>query len=84
ILLKEWPLTPTGKIDRKALPKPDQVISHVAPQNEDDAPQTETEKILASLWCELLGRERISVFDRFFDLGGHSFAAMQVITRFEK
>lgn len=84
ILLKEWPLTPTGKIDRKALPKADQVISHVASQNEDDAPQTETEKILASLWCELLERERISVFDRFFDLGGHSFAAMQVITRFEK
>ncbi|MBJ6765037.1 amino acid adenylation domain-containing protein, partial [Myxococcaceae bacterium JPH2] len=71
------PLTPTGKIDRKALPTPD------APQSERQhvAPRTPTETLLASIWSEVLKVPQVGVIDSFFELGGHSLLATQVMSR---
>jgi amino acid adenylation domain-containing protein len=68
------PLTPNGKVDRKALPAPEwqsAAESYLAPR-------TPVEEVLAGIWAELLGLERVGAADRFFDLGGHSLLATQV------
>ncbi|NET61630.1 MAG: amino acid adenylation domain-containing protein, partial [Symploca sp. SIO2E6] len=77
VLLSQLPLTPSGKIDRKALPAPD--LSSVS--TEFVAPQTATEKVLAEIWTEVLGIEQVGIHDNFFDLGGHSLLATQVLSR---
>jgi len=77
VALAEMPLTPNGKIDRNALPAPEQIgdtTVYVGPRNE-------TEEQLANLWSELLGAERIGIHDDFFGLGGHSLVAMQLVSR---
>jgi amino acid adenylation domain-containing protein len=76
VLLGRLPLTPNGKVDRKALPEPD-----VSQQQPDYvAPRTEMEQRLCSLWQELLGVERVGVYDNFFQLGGHSLLATRMAT----
>ena len=77
--LEKMPLTPNGKVDKKAMPKPDETTSveYVAPRNR-------TEAILAQIWKEVLGRERVGVDDNFFDLGGHSLKATVVALRVHK
>ncbi|MGI9290684.1 MAG: non-ribosomal peptide synthase/polyketide synthase [Gammaproteobacteria bacterium] len=77
VALHEFPLTPNGKLDRKALPAPDTQIK----QNEYIAPRDETEEQLVLMWQELLGVEQVGVQDDFFSLGGHSLVAMQVVSR---
>lgn len=77
VLLDEWPLTPGGKIDLKALPAPDVVRS----QGMAIAPRTPVEQALASVWSELLGLTRIGIHDNFFESGGHSLLATQLISR---
>lgn len=72
------PLTPNGKIDRKALPEPQ---ANIETTNEFVAPRTETEKKLAAIWSELLGVEKVGIYDDFFELGGHSVLATQVISK---
>ena len=74
--LSEFPLTPNGKIDRKALPKP----SNQKAEASDDfvAASTEVETELARMWSKVLGVDNISVNDNFFTLGGHSLSAVQV------
>src|SRR6185436_1349503 len=62
------PLTASGKVDRKALAR----IEPERRESTSQAPRTEAERLLAGIWCDLLGRERVGVEDRFFDLGGHS------------
>lgn len=76
VLLDEIPLTPNGKINRKALPRP-------IPATTDaySAPRTPTEIAIAAVWSELIGVKHISIHDNFFALGGHSLLAMQVISR---
>jgi aryl carrier-like protein len=76
--LPAWPLTPNGKLDRKALPAPDaQALDHSAYA----APEGDIEATLATLWAELLGIERVGRHDHFFALGGHSLLAVQLIAR---
>jgi amino acid adenylation domain-containing protein len=70
------PLTPNGKIDRKALPIPEY---NLLSDNNFTAPSTATEKIIATIWSQILGLEHISIHDNFFALGGHSLLVMQVI-----
>ncbi len=74
IVMTQWPLTPNGKLDRKALPVPDLIDDSVAYQ----PAQTEVEVRLASLWAQALGVPRVGLSDNFFDLGGHSLLATQV------
>lgn len=77
VLLAEVPLTPNGKIDRKALPEPEDSIR----RNEYIAPRTETERVLCDMWQEVLKVDQVSVSDNFFDLGGHSLSAMKLVAR---
>ncbi|NEQ12209.1 MAG: hypothetical protein F6K37_42120, partial [Moorea sp. SIO4E2] len=77
MMLSQLPLTPNGKIDRKALPALD--ASSVS--TEYVAPETETQKVLAEIWKEVLGIEKVGIHDNFFELGGHSLLATQVVSR---
>ena len=79
IELESIPLTTNGKVDRKALPKPN--IDNINLGNEFVAPRTEQEQILAKIWCEVLGLERVGIYDDFFSLGGHSLLAIQMINK---
>nr|WP_081348047.1 non-ribosomal peptide synthetase [Photorhabdus luminescens] len=76
VRLDAFPLTPNGKLDRRALPAPD---NEAFARQIYEAPQGETEIALAAIWCELLGIEQISRYDNFFTLGGHSLLAMRMI-----
>ncbi|WP_420630848.1 non-ribosomal peptide synthetase [Candidatus Leptofilum sp.] len=79
MLLDEMPLTPSGKINRRGLPEPDESARAVV--QEFVAPRTAVESIVAKVWVEILGVEKVGVKDNFFDLGGHSLLATQVISR---
>ncbi|ACC81021.1 non-ribosomal peptide synthetase [Nostoc punctiforme] len=79
VILDSLPLTPNGKVDRQNLPvcdrsRPDLEETFVAPRNS-------TEATLASIWAELLGLEQIGIDDNFFNLGGHSLIAAQILSR---
>jgi amino acid adenylation domain-containing protein len=78
VLLERLPHTPNGKIDRPALPAPD-ALTQEAPEN-FIAPRTPVEEVLAGIWSEVLGVERVGVEDNFFDLGGHSLLATRVLS----
>ena len=77
IFLDRMPLNPNGKMDRQALPKPDASQS----QQAWVAPVTELEQQVAAVWADILGAERVGLTDHFFEMGGHSLLAMQVISR---
>lgn len=78
VLMDEIPLTPNGKVDRKALPAPERSRgseqSYVAPRNE-------SERQLSQIWAEVLGLARVGIEDNFFDLGGDSILAIQMTSR---
>lgn len=76
------PLTPNGKVDRRALPTPEQ--TRATGKSQVVAPSTAMERIIAQVWQEALGIEQIGVHDTFFDLGGHSLLAVQIMTRVEQ
>ena len=78
VFLESLPLTPNGKVDRHALPPPDFTGGS---ERTFVAPRTPTEAALARIWSEVLGREQVGVHDNFFDLGGHSLRATQVMAR---
>jgi amino acid adenylation domain-containing protein/non-ribosomal peptide synthase protein (TIGR01720 family) len=78
LVLDEWPLTPNGKLDRKALPD----LAAVQPARaEYTAPRTDTEQVLAQIWSDVLGVDKVGVEDNFFDLGGDSVRSMLIIMR---
>jgi acyl carrier protein len=79
VMLAEMPLTPNGKVDRRALPLPEGVRPEL--EKEYVAPRNETEEALAVIWGQILGVEKIGVNDNYFDLGGDSLMAMQLISR---
>jgi acyl carrier protein len=79
VFLESLPLTSNGKLDRSALPAPDRngrepVDAHVGPR-------TAVEELVAHIWAEVLKLENFGIHDNFFDLGGHSLKATQVISR---
>ncbi|HEX8558732.1 MAG TPA: amino acid adenylation domain-containing protein [Pyrinomonadaceae bacterium] len=79
VLLDEMPLTPNGKIDRRALPDVEQPV-----RTDFRAPRTPVELRVAEIWSEVLHVRQIDIRDRFFELGGHSLLATQVIARVNK
>ena len=82
VWLKDFPRTSSGKIDKQALPAPDQL--HSGNQSTYTAPQTETEKEIVKIWEELLNVKDIGIDDNFFELGGHSLIAIQFMIQIEK
>ncbi len=77
MFLARMPLNPNGKLDRQALPKPDASQS----QQAFVAPVTALEQQVAAVWAKILGAERVGLTDHFFEMGGHSLLAMQVISQ---
>ncbi|HEX9733021.1 MAG TPA: amino acid adenylation domain-containing protein [Thermoanaerobaculia bacterium] len=79
VALDALPLTPNGKVDRRRLPAPDVARRHG--ERPFVAPRNSTEAMLADLWAEVLGVERIGVHDNFFELGGDSVYGIQIAAR---
>ena len=78
VTLDALPVTAGGAVDRAALPDP------FAAADDYVAPRTDMEKLVADVWREVLGIERVSVYDNFFDVGGHSLLAARVVVRIDK
>lgn len=80
VAIDQLPVTSNGKLDRRALPIPE------TPKVDGvlEAPSDPVEKVLAELWCDVLGLQTISVYDNFLDLGGDSLSAVQFVTRLHK
>ena len=78
VILEALPLTPNGKVDRKALPTPNGEITR---EHEYVAPRTAIEQTLTSIWQELLFKEKVSIHDNFFEIGGDSILSIQVVSR---
>jgi natural product biosynthesis luciferase-like monooxygenase protein len=76
VILDTFPLTPNKKLDRKALPAPDQVRA-IDRETAPVPPQNDLERKIAAIWQELLGLPSVGIHDNFFDLGGHSILAVQ-------
>ncbi|MBC3302906.1 amino acid adenylation domain-containing protein [Pseudomonas sp. SWRI18] len=74
MLLEQMPLSPNGKLDRKALPKPEATHRYEAPQND-------LEQQIAAIWAEVLGVEQVGSNDNFFERGGDSIISIQVVSR---
>ncbi|MGH7824892.1 MAG: amino acid adenylation domain-containing protein [Candidatus Binatia bacterium] len=79
VLMRALPKTPHGKLDRGALPVPDQ--NGLKLEENFVAPRTHVEESLAGIWADVLKLRRIGIHDNFFHLGGHSLSAIQVISR---
>ncbi len=77
VILEVMPLSPNGKVDRKALPLPE--ATRVARDVSIVPPRTPEEACLLSIWCQTLGIEPLSIHDHFFELGGHSLQAMKLV-----
>ncbi|MEP6732347.1 MAG: amino acid adenylation domain-containing protein [bacterium] len=78
--LDALPLSPSGKLDRKALPAPEGALA----REEAVAPRDDTEAHVLRIWQEVLGRSNFGVKDRFNEIGGHSLAAVRLFSRIEK
>jgi amino acid adenylation domain-containing protein len=79
VTLEKLPMTPNGKVDRRALPPP--VQWRPERQGTYVAPRTPVEEILVAVWTQVLGADNIGIQDNFFELGGHSLLATQIISR---
>ncbi|MCW3114934.1 MAG: Nonribosomal peptide synthetase, partial [Segetibacter sp.] len=81
VALETIPLTPNGKIDKKALPTPNinELMLH-----QYEAPRNEVEKALVKIWEDLLGLQRVGIYDNFFEIGGDSILTIQVVTRINR
>ncbi|NEQ95744.1 MAG: amino acid adenylation domain-containing protein [Cyanothece sp. SIO2G6] len=78
VSLERLPRTPSGKVDRRSLPIPEQMRSS---QQSYVAPSTSVEMAIAEIWQEILGIEQVGIHDNFFELGGHSLLITQLFTR---
>ena len=81
VFVAAFPLTPSGKVDRKALPPP---VTKQRGNTGFIKPETDIEKALAAVWCDVLKIERVSLDDNFFDIGGHSLIAIKSIVQFRE
>jgi hypothetical protein len=79
VFMERLPRTISGKVDRRALRSPRQMLK--ANKSECAEPLTAVEEVLASLWSKVLGLEQVGVYDNFFELGGHSLLATQILAR---
>jgi amino acid adenylation domain-containing protein len=79
VFVDEMPLTTSGKVNRRALPAPDQFRPELARDYVE--PRTPIEAALVRIWAEVIGIEKVGVHDNFFELGGHSLMATQLISR---
>src|SRR5207302_5381606 len=79
VRLARLPLSPNGKVDRRALPAPER-----GPATGYVGPRTPVEAALAAIWAEVLGCERAGLHDNFFDQGGHSMLAVVLMARIEQ
>ncbi|MFJ6503989.1 amino acid adenylation domain-containing protein [Streptomyces sp. NPDC091879] len=79
VTLDQLPLTPNGKVDTKALPAPGSERPELG--NAYTAPRTDTERVLAAIWVDILGIETVGVHDNFFALGGQSISAVRMVSR---
>ncbi|MFE5698927.1 condensation domain-containing protein, partial [Streptomyces erythrochromogenes] len=77
--LDDLPLTPSGKVDRRSLPAPE--FRPDVSATDYEAPRNATEQLLAEVWSEVLGVEKVGIHDNFFDLGGDSILSIQVVSR---
>jgi hypothetical protein len=79
VFLEAMPLSPNGKVDRRALPAPDAL----RPELRVDfvQPRDPLERVLEAIWAEVLGLQELGVHDNFFELGGHSLTAIQIVSR---
>jgi acyl carrier protein len=77
VVLDRLPLSPNGKLDRRALPEPDATAS----QSGYVEPRTDTERVLAEIWAAVLEVDRVGVVDDFFDLGGDSVRSLHIASR---
>jgi amino acid adenylation domain-containing protein len=79
MVLDAMPLTPNGKVDRKALPQPDSIRAELAANYV--APRNELERQITEIWAQVLSLERVGIHDNFFELGGYSLLAIQIVSR---
>ncbi|GAX45459.1 amino acid adenylation domain-containing protein [Tolypothrix sp. NIES-4075] len=78
VVLESLPLTPSGKLDRRALPAPESYNSNL---DKYIAPRTPIEELLTQIWAQVLKVEKVGIADNFFELGGHSLLATQLVSR---
>lgn len=77
VVLDRLPLSPNGKLDRRALPEPSGAVSEAGYVE----PRTDTERALAGIWAEVLGADRVGAADDFFGLGGDSLSSLGIVAR---
>ena len=82
VMLEAFPLTPSGKVDRRALPAPEALRPELDAR--DVLPQTEAERLIAEVWQEVLQLERVGIHDNFAELGGHSLLMVRVHHKLKK
>ncbi|HEX3527655.1 MAG TPA: amino acid adenylation domain-containing protein, partial [Thermoanaerobaculia bacterium] len=81
VLRQSWPVSPTGKLDRRSLPPPERGGGEA--EGSSAPPRDELEQSIAAIWCELIGRERVGIDESFFEAGGHSLLMARVQSRLE-
>ncbi|HLG60395.1 MAG TPA: amino acid adenylation domain-containing protein [Ktedonosporobacter sp.] len=82
VFLEKFPLTANGKVDYKSLPLPEELSAR--PVSSCIAPRNHLEVTLMDIWCQVLGMKQVGIYDNFFEIGGHSLKATQVISRLRK
>ena len=79
VMMEKLPRTISGKLDRRALPSPAELLA--ANKKESSDPPTAVEEVVAGIWCKVLGLSQVGIHDNFFEVGGHSLLATQVLAR---
>ena len=82
VMLDTLPLTPSGKVDRRSLPAPEQKRPDL--DQAYSAPRSELEQFLSKLWCDILRLDRVGIHDKFFELGGNSIQAARCVHKLQK